>query len=309
MGVPCGTNQGQGGVLPKQTTLHFSHERGRKIGWLTSRENLRRYCLDGNFHQLKVTVHSTASLRFPPRFALLLCVCIYWIVQESCNDDNNGGGGGAAAVAVVGFTSRLARSTFGTMWGRQRPSINNTLSSLSAIRDTWKWEGRHALYAKWSQKHPSSFKMCRPLLPGGCRSTFGRRTAGLAGRPGTAFCNTTTEKGKGKRANNSHPALLHHSICTPQELWSLAWFSWHNPLRHKTSCCNIYRYVTLNRERAVSIKGFLAVASVHQHLCWLTGFCRWIFGTEYKKRYTGNTVLNLPDASLDVGALNILQHR
>lgn len=34
------------------------------------------------------------------------------------------------------YTSRLASKTLGTMWGRQRPSINITLSSLSAIRET-----------------------------------------------------------------------------------------------------------------------------------------------------------------------------
>lgn len=37
-----------------------------------------------------------------------------------------------------GFTSRLASRTLGTMWGRQRPSISITLSSLSAMRDTCK---------------------------------------------------------------------------------------------------------------------------------------------------------------------------
>lgn len=36
------------------------------------------------------------------------------------------------------ITSRLARRTLGTMWGRQRPSMSMTLSSLSAIRDTWR---------------------------------------------------------------------------------------------------------------------------------------------------------------------------
>lgn len=40
-------------------------------------------------------------------------------------------------VRVCVCTSRLASRTLGTMWGRQRPSISITLSSLSAIRDTW----------------------------------------------------------------------------------------------------------------------------------------------------------------------------
>lgn len=31
----------------------------------------------------------------------------------------------------------------------------------------------------------------RPLLPGGCRNTFCRRRAGLAGRPGTTSCKHT----------------------------------------------------------------------------------------------------------------------
>ena len=35
------------------------------------------------------------------------------------------------------LTSLFANNTFGTMCGRQRPSISMTLFSLSAIRDTW----------------------------------------------------------------------------------------------------------------------------------------------------------------------------
>lgn len=42
----------------------------------------------------------------------------------------------ALGAEVVRVTSRLASNTLGTMWGRQRPSISITLSSLSAIRDT-----------------------------------------------------------------------------------------------------------------------------------------------------------------------------
>lgn len=130
-------------------------------------------------------------------------VCIYWLLkQEACDGDNEWGKQGGEEegrmTSTSRFTSRLARRTLGTMWGRQRPSISITLSSLSAIRDTWEQEGHYIpfflnlllfffLICIWN--------VCSwPLLLGGCRSTFCRRTTRLAGRPEITSWDTTKNK-------------------------------------------------------------------------------------------------------------------
>lgn len=136
--------------------------------------------------------------------SLLLCVYLLVIKTRSLWwwqwMGKQGGEEEGRMTSTSRFTSRLARRTLGTMWGRQRPSISITLSSLSAIRDTWEQEGHYILFFLNLLLFFFFFKICIwnvcswPLLLGGCRSTFCRRTTRLAGRPEITSWDTTKNK-------------------------------------------------------------------------------------------------------------------
>lgn len=102
-------------------------------------------CLGREFWSWGMNVFSATLPTFSLCLALLLCVYLlhtkrrslwWWQQWARYREDHTMDRRGSRS----GVTSRLASRTLGTMWGRQRPSINITLSSLSAIRDTCKWE-------------------------------------------------------------------------------------------------------------------------------------------------------------------------
>lgn len=102
-------------------------------------------CLGREFWSWGMNVFSATLPTFSLCLASLLCVYLlhtkrrslwWWQQWARYREDQKMDRRGSRS----GVTSRLASRTLGTMWGRQRPSINITLSSLSAIRDTCKWE-------------------------------------------------------------------------------------------------------------------------------------------------------------------------
>lgn len=118
-------------ILTKNYVTHSTFNHLFRIGW--------------EFWRWRINMFSATLPKFSLCLALLLCVyllhtkrrSLWWWQQwagyrEDQKMDRRSSRGGV--------TSRLASRTLGTMWGRQRPSINITLSSLSAIRDTCKWK-------------------------------------------------------------------------------------------------------------------------------------------------------------------------
>lgn len=161
--------------------------------------------------------------------SLLLCVYLLVIKTRSLWwwqwMGKQGGEEEGRMTSTSRFTSRLARRTLGTMWGRQRPSISITLSSLSAIRDTWEQEGHYILfflnlllfffffflnlYMKCVLLTSAPRRLSEHILQKDNKACW---------KAGDNFL----RHHKKQKTKNSHYSLQ-HLICTPQVLWRMSW--------------------------------------------------------------------------------------